>query len=76
MHLPLIHLLAVAMAWLTLGEVRWMLGVVVPEKPPGYGLGLGGVYIVWVLVLMVLFPLCRCFADLKRRRRDWWLSYL
>ena len=75
-HLPLIHLLAVALAWFTLGEVGWMFGVFVPQKPPGYGLNLGGVYIVWVAILMVLFPLCRWFADLKRRRKDWWLSYL
>jgi hypothetical protein len=27
-------------------------------------------------VMVALYPLCRWFADLKRRRRDWWLSYL
>jgi hypothetical protein len=26
--------------------------------------------------LLILYPLCRWFAEVKRRRRDWWLSYL
>jgi uncharacterized membrane protein len=44
--------------------------------PKGYGLGLPGVYVVWVLVVLALYPLCRWVAALKARRRDWWLSYL
>jgi uncharacterized membrane protein len=27
-------------------------------------------------VLAALYPACRWFAGLKRRRSDWWLSYL
>ncbi|MCP8938977.1 heparan-alpha-glucosaminide N-acetyltransferase domain-containing protein [Alsobacter sp. SYSU M60028] len=75
-HLPVIHLLAVAMAWLTVGETGWLIGAFVPPKPPGYGLGLPGVYAVWLAVLALMYPLCRRFADLKSRRHDWWLSYL
>jgi uncharacterized membrane protein len=44
--------------------------------PKGYGLPLPGVYAAWVLVVLLLYPLCRWFAALKRRRKDWWLSYL
>jgi uncharacterized membrane protein len=44
--------------------------------PKGYGLGLPGVYVVWVLVVVALYPLCRWVATIKGRRRDWWLSYL
>jgi uncharacterized membrane protein len=75
-HIPLIHLLAVVLAWFTLGEAGWTFGSMIFEKPPGYGMSLAGVYAVWIAVLIVLFPLCRWFADLKRRRKDWWLSYL
>jgi hypothetical protein len=46
------------------------------RKLAGYGLDLFGVYVVWLVILIVLYPLCRWFAALKRRRRDWWLSYL
>lgn len=42
----------------------------------GWGLSLAGVYLVWAAVLAALYPICRWFGEIKRRRRDWWLSYL
>jgi hypothetical protein len=44
--------------------------------PPNFGYGLWTVYGVWVTVLLLVYPLCAWFAALKRRRKDWWLSYL
>jgi hypothetical protein len=44
--------------------------------PDGYGISLPVVYLIWLLVLAILYPLCKFMADLKRRRKDWWLSYL
>jgi uncharacterized membrane protein len=44
--------------------------------PEGYGVGLPGVYVVWLLVVAALYPLCAWVAAVKARRRDWWLSYL
>ena len=44
--------------------------------PDGYGFGLGTVYVVWIGVVLVLYPACKWFAELKRRRKDVWLSYL
>jgi hypothetical protein len=44
--------------------------------PKGYGIGLPGVYAIWLLVIVVLYPFCRWIAGLKSRRRDWWLSYV
>jgi uncharacterized membrane protein len=44
--------------------------------PKGYGLHLPGVYVVWVLLVLVLYPFCRWVNALKARRRDWWLSYV
>ncbi len=47
------------------------------EPPPGTGFGLAGAYAAWVLVVAALYPVCRWFGGVKRRRRDlWWLSYL
>ena len=75
-HLPVIHALAVGLAWLTVGDADFMFGHAVPPKPSGYGLGLPGIYAVWLIVLVMLYPLCHWFAALKRGRQDWWLSYL
>jgi len=33
-------------------------------------------YVAWVVVLASIYPLCLWWAGVKRRRRDWWLSYL
>ncbi|MGG5823824.1 hypothetical protein [Falsiroseomonas sp. HW251] len=74
--MPLIHLLAVLLALATVGEAGWLLPTFVPEKPHGYGLGIIGIYATWIFVVLLLYPMCRWFAALKRRRRDWWLSYL
>ena len=75
-HLYLIHALAVAYAWATTGQAGWLLGSSAAGKPAGYGLGLAGVYAVWLAVVVALFPLCRWFAAIKRRRIEWWWSYL
>lgn len=40
------------------------------------GLGLWAAYVGWGLVVPALYPLCRWFAGVKARRRDWWMSYL
>jgi hypothetical protein len=34
------------------------------------------VYLIWVLVVVALYPAWGWFADVKRRRSDPWLSYL
>jgi len=44
--------------------------------PKGFGVGLPGVYLVWVLVVVMVYPLCRWVAAVKARRQDWWLSYV
>ncbi len=33
-------------------------------------------FVAWGIAVVVLYPLCRWFADIKKRRRQWWLSYL
>jgi uncharacterized membrane protein len=44
--------------------------------PPNFGYSLPVVYIVWIALVAGLYPLCRQFADFKRRRVGWWVSYL
>jgi len=42
----------------------------------GIGFNLGVVYLSWIAGVLLLYPLCKWFAGVKQRRRDWWLSYL
>jgi hypothetical protein len=76
-HIVLVHLAAVAYALIVHGDAGWLFGGLPPmNKPEGFGLSLPMVYVAWLVILVLLYPLCRWFAALKRRRTDWWLSYL
>jgi uncharacterized membrane protein len=81
LHIYLVHALAMV-ANTTMGRdasgmFNYMLNVfVAPERFQGLGFSLPWVYVAWIVVLAILYPLCRWFAALKARRRDWWLSYL
>jgi uncharacterized membrane protein len=80
-HFPLIHLLAVGFCYVRYGEAHWMfespsLDHFPFTRPPGWGYGLAVCYGIWVGLVLVMYPLCRWYAGLKRRRRDWWLGYL
>jgi uncharacterized membrane protein len=78
LHLYAIHVLAVAVAMLTRQPWQWLLhgGFWLNDLPQGYGHDLPFVWAMWALVIAGLYFPCRWFADLKRRRAAWWLSYL
>ncbi|HUQ67501.1 MAG TPA: heparan-alpha-glucosaminide N-acetyltransferase domain-containing protein [Flavitalea sp.] len=43
---------------------------------PGEGFGLAGVYLVWLLVVTGLYPLCKWYSEYKRTHNKWWVSYV
>jgi uncharacterized membrane protein len=75
-HIFLLHALAVLFAWVTIGEIGFLFGRLAGRKPATYGMDLAGIYAVWLAVVVSLYPLCRWFAGIKRRRTEWWWSYL
>lgn len=80
LHIPLIHLLALVVSQVRLGEVSPWLFENHPmgngPAPEGYTWGLGTLYLVWAIAVVILYFACRWFARLKARRNDWWLGYL
>ena len=44
--------------------------------PPGYGYSLVMVYVIWLAVVIMIYPACRWFENVKGRHRKAWLSYL
>ena len=79
LHIPLIHGGVVLCDYIRFGwspmatDGPW---AVKPDQvPEDYGISLPMVYLVWICVVLILYPPCRWFAGVKRRRRDAWLSY-
>ena len=81
-HLALIHLVAVMLAGLRYGWPSFLLlpppsmGSPPQLFPDNYGYSLGVVYVVWIAVILLMYPMCRWYAELKQRQHDWWLSYV
>ena len=44
--------------------------------PENLRVGLAAAYLAWAALVAALYPVCRWFAGVKRRRRYGWLSYL
>jgi uncharacterized membrane protein len=77
LHVPLIHLIALGFSLARYGEViPWLVRNPPTPLPDGYGYGLPVIYAVTLAVVLLLYPACAWFAELKRRRRDPWLGYL
>lgn len=78
LHLPLIHGLWAIFAWLQFGTFPGWLFCNPPlgDVPKDYGYSLWVVYLLWLFVLLILYPLCSWFAGVKQRNKSIWLSYL
>jgi uncharacterized membrane protein len=80
LHIPLIHLAALAVSLACEGRVNaWLFAnhpMGNPPPPPGYVWGLPLLYLVTLLVVAILYVPCRWMGDLKQRRSDAWLRYL
>ncbi|QBZ98046.1 DUF1624 domain-containing protein [Flavobacterium sangjuense] len=80
LHIYLIHVMAAFAAYFT--GFGWN-ALVLPkfiikvESLKGYGFNLITVYLVWILVILLLYPLCKKFDAYKQSHKEkWWLSYL
>lgn len=72
------HLTSIVAHLIAGKAIGWMFASPVDFKPPppGSGFNLAIVYVCWITGVILLYPLCKWFAAVKKRRRSWWLSYL
>jgi uncharacterized membrane protein len=80
LHLALIHLLAVIVCYFQNGAVHWMfespnLGAYPFTPPPGWGVSLPIIYLLWIVVVVLMYPVCAWYARVKQRSRAGWMSY-
>lgn len=80
LHIYFIHLGAMLVAQLTGFGWKKMILQSFPGDVPelrGYGFPLWTVYIIWITLIVILYPLCRWYDQYKSaNRQKWWLSYL
>jgi len=75
-HVFVVHAMAVGLALAFHKPAPWTPLWFFTTIPANFGFSLWVVYGVWIAVIVALYPLCRLYADLKKRRKDWWLGYL
>jgi uncharacterized membrane protein len=74
LHLYVIHF-AAGLAFLArFGAAAFHVDPELP--PPGFGVSLGPIYLIWVAIVLAMYLPCRWFAGVKQGRRGGWLSYL
>lgn len=84
LHFYVIHTLAMLFAWLRYGNLMFsFLFNPLPSMggprqlfPKDFGYSLAVTYLVWILVVALMYPLCRWYARVKSTNRSPWLSYL
>jgi uncharacterized membrane protein len=83
-HFWALHFLASLAAWLRYGSASLaFLFNPLPSMggprslfPEGFGYSLWVTYAVWIGIVVLMYPLCRRFAQFKSGRHEWWLGYL
>ena len=81
LHIPLIHGMAILAAMLSGHTAADMVNLTtwVTANPQlkGYGFSLPIVYLVWIVVILLLYPLCLRFSEYKQANQGnkKWLSY-
>ncbi|MFL6374958.1 MAG: DUF1624 domain-containing protein [Pyrinomonadaceae bacterium] len=72
------HAAGVVIGWLEGKDIGYLFGN--PDAwanaPPGHGSSLVVAYVVWVIGLVALYPLCVWYGNYKRRSGHWLLSYM
>lgn len=81
LHLPLIHGTALFVTYFRGLPIDWLLGRgrhAFPTIPaPEYGFNLSTVYCVWIVMVLLLYPLCKLFSSYKLHHPEIrWLSYI
>jgi len=81
LHIFLIHLFAMLAA--VISGYKWsdmILSTMIQRSPDlkGYGFNLLTVYVVWVALIFILYPICKWFDHYKTTHRSGqrWLSYI
>lgn len=81
LHIYLIHIVALMAAvltgfqWTDMTDFNGWISYMPNLR--GYGFSLGVVYLIWIAIVLFLYPICKWYDGYKSSHRNkWWLSYL
>ena len=78
-HFYLVHIITLIMLFLQgfqWSQFAFATGTFGRPKDLESGLSLGAIYLIWVGVVVALYPLCLWFGKYKAAHRYWWLRYI
>jgi uncharacterized membrane protein len=79
-HFYILHIVAI-IAYLARGHgfsegMKGVQGVPFKFAAPGEGYSLGVIYLIWIAVVILMYPLCKWYDRYKTNHKEkWWLSY-
>lgn len=76
LHFFLIHFLCTLAFFATGHSFSQAAGGMMLFRPNDFGVSLPWVYLIWIGVVAVLYPLCRRYSIYKSTHDYWWLPYL
>ncbi len=76
LHVPVIHIGAIIYSLIRFGHAEWWFKNYHQPFPSDFRPSLLATYVAWLAAVALLYPLCRWFAELKKRNKSVWLSYL
>jgi uncharacterized membrane protein len=78
LHFYLIHLLTVIAFYVEGYGAKDIVDQQTPFlfRPLNFGYPLWAVYLIWIAVFLLLYPLCKRYNKYKSTHSQWWLSYI
>lgn len=78
LHFYFIHILCVILFFATGHGTNEIVDMSVPFlfRPRTFGFPLIVVYVIWIGIVALLYPLCKRYAAYKQANKKWWLSYI
>ena len=76
-HIWLIRLSAILLALPQYGLKAVLFPFIISRQMPvDYGYDLSTVYSLWIIMMILLYPICNWFLSYKANSQKWWLKYL
>ncbi|MDE3234683.1 MAG: DUF1624 domain-containing protein [Bacteroidota bacterium] len=77
-HVLLIHTIGVILFFISGNGMQQIVDSNVPFlfRPMHWGYPLWVVYLLWIIVIAILYPICKRYDRYKSSNKKWWLSYM